>query len=152
MKYLKLSGRIALLRQLGPTVCWPWRWSLYRSGYGQSGYKGRPIMAHRAVYLEMVGPIPEGLELDHLCNNRVCVNPNHLEPVTHAENRRRSMIRRTHCRHGHAYTPENCYYHPKTGDRHCIACRTRNTKALAPRRTAANGYHRVGSRVVKRTD
>lgn len=68
------------------TPCWIWDLHLDEGGYGRTGTGG----AHRAVYQERVGPIPEGLQLDHLCRVRNCVNPDHLEPVTHTENMRRS--------------------------------------------------------------
>ena len=84
--------------------------------------------AHRVVYEILVGPIPVGLELDHLCRNRACVNPDHLEPVTTRTNLLRGYspwacrARQTHCKRGHEFTPENTY---GTGDgrRYCRTCR-----------------------------
>lgn len=116
--------------------CWEWTATRNHLGYGQiwSGPRGRLLMAHRAAYELLVGPIPEGLELDHLCRNRACVDPDHLEPVTHAENMRRapydapaSKRAKTHCPKGHPYSGSNLYVNPK-GSRECRACRKERGK------------------------
>ena len=95
------------------------------------------IPAHRFIYEAFVGPIGEGLELDHLCRNRGCVNPWHLEPVTNAVNQRRGNgpsglnYRKTHCKRGHAFTKENTI-HGWNGDhpsRSCRVCRDARVKA-----------------------
>ncbi|HEV2123202.1 MAG TPA: HNH endonuclease signature motif containing protein [Chloroflexota bacterium] len=87
------------------------------------------LKAHRWAYEALVGPIPTGTELDHLCRNPACVRPDHLEPVTHAENIRRGYAAKprprwttTHCPRGHAYDEANSYIHPKTGLRSCRTC------------------------------
>ena len=76
--------------------------------------------AHRLAYEQEVGPIPEGMQLDHTCAQPICVWPGHLEPVTPAENNRRAAERRTHCRRGHEYTEANTRMHG--GYRECILC------------------------------
>lgn len=109
--------------------CWPWLAWLDRHGYGMISRGGRGngmAFAHRVAYEICVGPIPDGLEIDHLCRNPSCVNPAHLEPVTHIENIRRGNAgqfwrEKTHCPHGHEYTPENTQrYH---GRRFCLQCK-----------------------------
>lgn len=89
-----MSAAVRVLkRSLLGDDCWLFQGCTVRGGYGQIRVGNRPNMrsvyAHRVVYEEMRGPIPEGLELDHLCFTPACVNPDHLEPVTHAENSRR---------------------------------------------------------------
>lgn len=107
--------------------CWKWLGFLNDSGYGMfKAYSDRSMMlAHRYSYELHVGPIPEGLQLDHLCRNPACVNPGHLEPVTHEENVRRgnaghNMRSKTHCPQGHPYAGDNLYVYD--GRRHCRAC------------------------------
>jgi hypothetical protein len=109
--------------------CWLWRGSC-RNGYGSIWVDGRLRSAHRVSYQERHGPIPEGLELDHTCRNKSCVNPDHLEPVTHQENMLRGPRERygvqqnkTHCRNGHELTPENTYLWLGRR-RNCRTCRS----------------------------
>jgi len=110
----------------------------------KSGYvhMSRGRLAHRAVYEALVGPIPKGLSLDHLCRNRACVNPEHLEPVSLVENVMRGVsphavnARKTHCAHGHAFTAENTYM--VRGERVCRACgRERSRTYIARKRATA---------------
>ena len=93
--------------------CWNWLGELTGSGYGRIQLKGRRTSAHRFFFEFFVKPIPDGLELDHLCRNRRCVNPNHLELVTRSENIRRAWIIRIkntpNCPQGHPYSGENLY-------------------------------------------
>jgi hypothetical protein len=117
--------------------CWVWTAAKSGSGYGQIFYRGRQQNAHRVAYQLLVGAITPGLELDHLCRNRPCVNPAHLEPVTSSENKRRSPLTgrgrhanrpggnngnglRTACRQGHAFTPANTYQ--RADGRRCRTC------------------------------
>ncbi len=86
--------------------CWEYP-NLNEYGYGESGKKGRDRFVHRVSYEHFVGPIPSGLQIDHLCRNRACCNPAHLEPVTIQENARRGMESRTHCKNGHKLSGEN---------------------------------------------
>jgi hypothetical protein len=112
--------------------CWFWTGatSSRRLGYGTIYANGRHQPAHRVSYELFVGPVPVGLELDHLCRVPCCVNPDHLEPVTHQENTRRGTAgkvagalqqAKTHCPSGHPYTPENTYYRAN-GHRECREC------------------------------
>ncbi len=99
------------------TKCWNWRAGLTYGGYGQFNQTS----SHRFIYKYLFGAIPENYELDHLCRNRKCCNPEHLEAVTPLENIRRAAAAITHCPHGHAYDVANTYY-TKRGYRSCIAC------------------------------
>lgn len=122
------------------TGCFIWTGSLSWNGYGQvgTGYKNQKArklgLAHREAYEYFVGPIPEGMDLDHKCRMRCCVNPDHLEPVTRSENSRRGIgpglakIRqesKTHCKRGHPLIGENLRIDSKTGGRLCRACISR---------------------------
>lgn len=84
-----------IMRRITFGDCWEWSGSVIKStGYGQVWADGTNHLAHRVVYELLIGPIPEGLQLDHLCRNRRCVNPEHLEPVTGKENIRRGHAAR----------------------------------------------------------
>ena len=116
--------------------CWQWIGGTKAAGYGQFAVNGKKVIAHRWSYEFFVGPIGDGLEIDHLCRNPSCVRPDHLEPITIAENRARRVAAKTSCIHGHAYTPENTIYQmDKQGyqNRYCRAC-----NLLKQRRTYAN--------------
>lgn len=123
--------------------CWLWTGAL-RYGYGHfrvGGRQGRREMAHRFAYEKLIGPIPSGLDLDHLCRVRNCVNPRHLEPVTRKTNILRGeshlaqQARRLECIHGHALQGENLYVTPQ-GRRQCKECRRTSLRRLYRRRTA----------------
>lgn len=100
----------------------------------------RKVLAHRYAYEQIVGPIAEGLTLDHvktLCRSTLCVNPAHLEPVTIAENIRRAREGRTHCDRGiHSWTDDNIYVQPSTGGRTCRACQRERQRAARERKGA----------------
>lgn len=106
--------------------CWLWKASINGGGYGQFRLDGKLRKAHRVAWEMLVGPIPEGRHLDHLCRVRNCVNPDHLEPVTQAENIRRGNVGKhnpvkTHCPQGHEYAGDNTYRKPP-GYRECRTC------------------------------
>lgn len=123
-------------------TCWEWMGKPANTGYGQMSFQrdGKQIVRnpHRALYELLVGEIPEGLDLDHLCRNRLCVNPNHLEPVTRKENLMRGdtitakNAAKTECDSGHEYTEENTYHY--RGARQCRSCRTAYQKTYIRKR------------------
>lgn len=108
--------------------CWEWTGPLSTAGYGQLFIEGKNRPAHRISYEAHVGPIEDGLHIDHLCRNRKCVNPSHLEPVTPLENIMRGEgimaqnARKTHCDRGHEFDAGNTYLMPD-GNRMCRTCR-----------------------------
>jgi len=107
--------------------CWLWPGGTAGKGYPMctDGY------VHRLMYEQYVGPVPAGLELDHLCDVPLCCNPAHLEAVTHAENRKRSMERRLTCIHGHTYDDAYWITNRTTGvrTRKCRTCQLARVRA-----------------------
>ena len=110
--------------------CWEWTGTI-SAGYGQIrlGQKGTPmVLAHRASFEVFVGPIPDGLQIDHLCRNPKCINPDHLEPVTPRENILRGNTlpaknaNKNHCIHGHPFDEANTYIN-SNGSRSCRTCK-----------------------------
>jgi hypothetical protein len=133
----------------GEDGCWLWTGkSKTQHGYGMFKSQGRTVYVHRATYEALVGPIPEGLVIDHLCRTPPCCNPAHLEPVTYSENTLRAPVHRwrtnankTHCVNGHEFTPENTYIRPgryRVSDgqpcRDCMECRREATRRSRARR------------------
>ena len=92
-----------------------------RLGYGRIHRTASFEMAHRVAYEQAKGPIPKGLEIDHLCRNRACVQPEHLEAVTHQENMRRAALLKTTCPQNHVYDEANTYIDYR-GNRRCRQC------------------------------
>lgn len=124
-------------------TCWLWRGALTSGGYGNFViHRGTNVAAHRFAYELLVGPIPEGLVLDHLCRLPLCVNPEHLEPVTERENIRRGdaptaiLSRENRCAKGHRLTGSNVYVDPR-GWRHCRICTREARRTLKARRRSA---------------
>ena len=138
-----------------PNACWEWLgWTVH--GYGvfdMPQIKGQPrhkVRAHRFSYELYVGPIPEGLDLDHLCKNRICVNPDHLEPVTRKENLMRAPgnvcyenTNKTKCPAGHDYNEINTYRYAN-GDRKCRICdKVRKNKQWQVKKDQYNAARRA---------
>lgn len=127
------SAKDRLLARVGApdsNGCWPWLGGTRPNGYGTFAVKRdgnwSQTTAHRIAYQSFIGPIPEGFEVDHVCRNRACCNPEHLEAVPLQVNRKRRNDAKTHCAQGHAFTPENTYwYRGKDGYlcRQCNICR-----------------------------
>lgn len=131
------------------TGCWLWVGSVMDRGYGRARAVGerKNKYTHRAVYELLVGDIPDGLQIDHLCRNRVCCNPLHLEPVTCRENLRRGdgpsaiCARKTHCKRGHEFSKENTAIRGK-GKRSCRICELDRSRSRDQKRTQAQTLKR----------
>lgn len=126
---------------LGP--CWEWKGLRNDAGYGQARKRWLGRMAHRVSYELFVGPIPDGLEMDHLCVNPPCVNPGHLEAVTQRENYLRSSAitlqnaARTHCRRGHPFDEDNTIFYRES--RRCRTCHLAAVRRYDAKQRAKKG-------------
>lgn len=122
--------------------CWLWTGTIDQDGYGRFGIGGTHVGAHRWAYEQFVGPIPRTFHVDHRCRVRRCVNPDHLEAVTLAENNRRSPtwagrnVRKTRCVHGHPLAGDNLYLRAD-GTRACLTCRRATSRRWYAQRSVA---------------
>jgi len=152
-----IGVRLAALRRLGSrrqriredviedvNGCWCWTGNLNRDGYAYFKFDGRFTSVHRASYEEFVGSIPDGMDIDHLCRVRDCVNPDHLEPVSHVENcARGSRAQATHCMNGHEFTEVNTYR--RKDGRSVNSRRCRQCLSAAQRRCQARKREKAGA-------
>lgn len=128
----------------GPDSCWPWTAALSSHGYGHLMVDGRTLGAARLAYRLFIGLIPEGLTIDHLCRNRACVNPAHLEAVTNRDNILRGVgvtaenARKERCPEGHRYDLLNTYVDP-AGRRHCRDCNNEVSRQWRRRNPGRHG-------------
>lgn len=128
--------------------CWLWQGPTNDKGYGVTNYNKIHTKAHQLTYRLQIGPVPEGLELDHTCRVRKCCNPLHMEAITHAENVKRGLLhtvsgnkpKPTSCPKGHPYEGYNLYFDPKGGMR-CRQCgNEKNLARYHKAKTEINAY------------
>lgn len=116
--------------EISPSGCWEWQGAKISTGYGEWWHNQKVVLTHRVMHQHFAGPIESGHHVDHLCRNIICCNPDHLEAVSARENIRRGIgrsainARKTHCNHGHEFTPENTHITSR-GTRSCRACWSR---------------------------
>jgi hypothetical protein len=153
---MSLEQRIlSRIDRRGADDCWLWTDRITEAGYATYGVPGTTAFVHRWMYQRFVGPIPDGAELDHRCHSddkrcpggpcvhRRCVNPQHLEAVSHRTNMLRGRgvsaenVVKTHCLNGHPFDAGNTYIHPKKGTRRCRACQSERSRKAYERRKAA---------------
>lgn len=131
-------------RHITESGCWLWTGGRTTHGYGITNYQRKQVRVHRAAHELWKGPIPDGMELDHLCRARACFNPDHLECVTSRENTLRGQgpsaraAKATHCPSGHAYDESNTYL-SRVGKRVCKTCRAKQNRDYRARQAKATG-------------
>lgn len=127
LSFRDLLWRVVARMEIDDAGCWVWQGAKHPRGYGHMWVDGVNRSVHRIVYESMIGPIPSGLVLDHLCRNTSCCNPDHLDPVTQRENTLRGLslfavnAAKTHCPKGHPYDEINTRWYEER--RYCRACR-----------------------------
>lgn len=137
----RFRSKLQVIKERGS--CIEWQGAISSTGYGGYWLDGRQRLAHRVAWELAKGPIPAGLQIDHLCRNPRCVNPKHLEPVTPRENTMRSSsitainARKTHCIHGHPFAGDNLAIQPK-GGRKCRTCARRIQREKRERLAASS--------------
>lgn len=141
-----LASRLLMQIEVVENGCWEWRGPKTRGGYGSFCSEGRMVYAHRESYRLFCGDIPAGECIDHLCRNRGCVNPNHLQAVSYRLNSlrganpdlTRERSKKATCWNGHAMTPENTYSYQRKGYdcRGCLTCRREATAKYTAKRSA----------------
>lgn len=147
----RLLGKTAVL----PNGCYIWTGHVDPEGYARTRIEGRVTFVHRSVYATLVAPIPDGVQIDHVCHSsdtqcgggsnclhRRCINPDHLEAVTARENSLRANnsfvsinARKTHCNSGHEFTPQNTYVRTN-GSRRCVTCQREWSRRAEAKRGA----------------